>query len=262
METIIVTGASSGIGAAIVARLRRPNRRVFASMRRLDPKGHDVDAISLDVTSDASVQQAVARVLAETGRVDAVINNAGITMYGAVEETTADEALSMFQTNFFGVHRLIQTVLPTMRAQKRGRLVTIGSIAGFLPEPFEAFYSATKHALEGYVESLDYEVQPFGIRSLLIQPGYIHTALGAHQTSVANHIEAYARRRSHVAEMESQNIEKGAPPEAVAAAVERVLAAPNPPRRTLVGADARQLYALRHFLPASLFSMGMRRRLG
>ncbi len=130
----------------------------------------------MDVASDESVTAAVATVLDRTGRIDAIVNNAGIDLIGAVEETTTEEALRLFQTNFFGVHRLNRAVLPTMRAQRRGRLVTIGSIGGFLPEPYQAFYSAAKHALEGYVESLDYEVRPFGLRALLIQPGVIRTS--------------------------------------------------------------------------------------
>ena len=172
-KTVIVTGASSGIGQAIAAHLHRSGWRVFGTMRRPDPDRDGPDALKLDVTSDQSVEAAVAEVLARAGRIDAMVNNAGADMLGAVEETTAQEALDLFQTNFFGVHRLVRAVLPSMRARKAGRLVTIGSIAGFLPTPFEAFYSASKHALEGYCESLDFEVRPFGIRTVLIEPGFV-----------------------------------------------------------------------------------------
>ena len=259
-NTVIVTGASSGIGASIVQRLRRSNRRVFATMRRPDRAKFGPDTIALDVTSDASVADAVRNVMEQTGRIDAVVNNAGITMFGAVEETTADEALSIFQTNFFGVHRLIRAVLPIMRSRKHGRIITIGSIAGFLPEPFEAFYSAAKHALEGYVESLDHEVQPFGVRALLVQPGYIRTSLATNVTQVAERVDAYANQRSNVAELERRSIAKGTSPDAVAAAVEKLLVARNPRLRTRVGADAHQLYVLRHLLPPALFRRGLRHR--
>ena len=174
---VIVTGASSGIGQAIAAHLHRSGWRVFATMRRPDPDKHGPDALKLDVTSDQSVEAAVAEVLTRTGRIDALVNNAGVDMLGAVEETTVQEALNLFQTNFFGVHRLVRAVLPAMRARKAGRLVTVGSVAGFLPTPFEAFYSASKHALEGYCESLDFEVRAFGIHPVLIEPGFIRTQI-------------------------------------------------------------------------------------
>ena len=261
-ETVIVTGASSGIGAAIVSRLRRSGRRVFATMRRPDTEKYGPDTLAMDVCSDESVATAVATILAATGRIDAIVNNAGISKFGAVEEATADEALSVFQTNFFGVHRLTRAVLPTMRSQRSGRIVTIGSIAGFLPEPFESFYSASKHALEGYIESLAYEVEPFGIRTTLIQPGYIRTSLGTNTSAVTARIDAYAKRRSHVAESSKRNIAKGTDADAVARAVEKAIASRNPPLRIRVGTDAHLLYAIRHVLPPALFSIGIRRRTG
>ena len=196
---VIVTGASSGIGQAIAAHLHRSGWRVFGTMRRPDPDKHGPDALKLDVTSDQSVEAAVAEVLARTGRIDALVNNAGVDMLGAVEETTVQEALNLFQTNFFGVHRLVRAVLPAMRARKAGRLVTIGSVAGFLPTPFEAFYSASKHALEGYCESLDFEVRAFGIHTVLIEPGFIRTQIRSNVTRTAASIAVYARaRRPHL----------------------------------------------------------------
>jgi NAD(P)-dependent dehydrogenase (short-subunit alcohol dehydrogenase family) len=258
---VIVTGASSGIGAAIVSRLRRSGRRVFATMRR-PGDDRDPDTLAMDVTSDESVEAAVAAVHASAGRIDAIVNNAGISKVGAVEEATTDDALSVFQTNFFGVHRLIRAVLPVMRSRQSGRIVTIGSIAGFLPEPFESSYCASKHALEGYIESLAYEVQPFGIRTTLIQPGYIRTSLGTNASSVAANIDVYAKRRAHVAESSKRNIGKGTDPDAVAQAVERAIASRNPPLKIRVGTDAHVLYAIRHVLPPPLFSAGVRRRTG
>ena len=259
-ETIIVTGASSGIGAAIVTRLRRPGRRGFATMRRPHPE-HGPDAGAMDVSSAASVDEAIAEILARTGRIDAVVNNAGVDLIGAVEETSIDEATRLFQTNFFGVHRVNRAVLPAMRAQNSGRLVTIGSIGGFLPEPFQAFYCAAKYALEGYVESLDYEVSPLGVRALLIEPGFIRTNLSANRTFAEKNIPAYAAPRAHVAGLSARSIGNGTSPEAVAAAVEKAIVLRRPPLRTRVGADAHQLYLLRHLLPAALFRLGVRNRL-
>jgi len=259
-ETVIVSGASSGIGAAIVTRLRASGRRVFATMRRPTP-AHGPDAIAMDVTSDESVEAAVAAILERTGRIDAIVNNAGVDLIGAVEETTTHEAVALFQTNFFGVHRLTRAVLPAMRSQGRGRIVTIGSIGGFLPEPFQAFYCSAKYALEGYVESLDYEVRPLGIRAVLVQPGFIRTNLSANRTSATNRVGIYASSRSYVMDSTARDIGNGTPPEAVSAAVEKLLVARNPALRTRVGADAHQLYVIRHLLPPALFRFGMRRRL-
>jgi len=180
---------------------------------------------------------------------------------GAVEETTTHEAVALFQTNFFGVHRLTRAVLPAMRSQGRGRIVTIGSIGGFLPEPFQAFYCSAKYALEGYVESLDYEVRPLGIRAVLVQPGFIRTNLSANRTSATNRVGIYASSRSYVMDSTARDIGNGTPPEAVSAAVEKLLVARNPALRTRVGADAHQLYVIRHLLPPALFRFGMRRRL-
>jgi NAD(P)-dependent dehydrogenase (short-subunit alcohol dehydrogenase family) len=258
---VLVTGASSGIGAAIVARLRGAGKRVFATMRRPDPAVHGADAIAMDVTSDASVEAAVAEVLARAGRIDAVVNNAGANLLGAVEETTADEALALVQLNLLGVHRVARAVLPTMRAQGAGRIVTIGSVAGFLPTPYQAFYAATKHALEGYVESLDYEIAPFGLRALLIEPGFVRTHFGANGATAAQVLPAYARTRANVAAALETDVAKGMPPEAVADAVVRVIDAKRPPQRTLVGSDARTFFLVRRLLPPALFRIGGRRRL-
>jgi len=261
-KTVIVTGASSGIGQAIAAHLHRSGWRVFGTMRRPDPDRDGPDALKLDVASDQSVEAAVAEVLARAGRIDAVVNNAGADMLGAVEETTAQEALDLFQTNFFGVHRLVHAVLPAMRARKAGRLVTIGSIAGFLPSPFEAFYSASKHALEGYCESLDFEVRPFGIRTVLIEPGFVRTQIRGNLTRTAASIGAYAEGRERVGGSFDRGVQAGVDPVRVAEVVERALTSVRPKLRMRVGPDAHLLHLVYHHLPSAVFAAGMRRRFG
>ena len=265
-RTVIVTGASGGIGAAIALRLSRSGWRVFGTMRQPDPAKHGPDALALDVTSDESVSTAVATVLSRTGRVDTIVNNAGVNnagvdMLGAIEETSPEEALDLFQTNFFGVHRLTRMVLPAMRAQRSGRIVTIGSIAGFLPTPFNAFYSASKHALEGYCETLDYEVRPFGIRTALIEPGFIRTGLRAKKT-IAHGIDAYRQARDRAGDGFDESVGRGIDPSRVAAVVEKVLVAANPRFRHLVGYDAHLLSLIYRYLPSSLFRAGMGRQFG
>ena len=259
-RTVIVTGASSGIGAAIASTLAQSGWRVFGTMRRPDPVKHGADALSLDVTSDASVEATVAEVLKHAGRIDAIVNNAGIDMLGAIEETTADEALALFQTNFFGVHRLIRAVLPIMRAQKSGRIITIGSIAGFLPTPFEAFYSASKHALEGYSESLDYEIRPFGIRTILIEPGFIRTSLRGNLVRTATSLDVYQTKREKAGSGFDKGVGAGIEPLRVAQVVERALNDTRPKLRQRVGNDANQLAMIRRYLPGFVFKIGMQSR--
>ena len=259
--TVIVTGASSGIGQATAAHLQRSGWRVFGTMRRPDPDKQGPDALTLDVTSDHSVEAAVAEVLARTGRIDALVNNAGVGMLGAVEEATVQEALNLFQTNFFGVHRLVRAVLPAMRARKAGRLVTIGSVAGFLPTPFDAFYSASKHALEGYCESLD-EVRPVGIHTVLIEPGFIRTPIRSNVTRTAASIAVYAEGRERVDRIFDRGVQAGIDPLRVAEVVERALTSARPKLRMRVGRDAHLLYYVYHHLPGAVFAAGMRQRFG
>jgi NAD(P)-dependent dehydrogenase (short-subunit alcohol dehydrogenase family) len=259
-RTIIVTGAGSGIGRATAQRLGKSGWRVFATMRRPDAAVHGPGALALDVTNDESVATAVATVMERTGRIDAIVNNAGVDMTGAVEETSTEEAQALFQTNFFGVHRLIRAAPPIMRAQGRGRIVTIGSIGGFLPMPFGAFYSAAKHALEGYSETLAYEVAPFGIRCLLIEPGFIKTDLRDKKRDVSERLDAYSQARAKADRGLDASVGSGITPDHVAEVVERALDAAAPKLRQRVGRDAHALAAVRRFLPDAVFQAGLRRR--
>jgi NAD(P)-dependent dehydrogenase (short-subunit alcohol dehydrogenase family) len=131
--------------------------------------------LPLDVQDERSVAQCVESLLFQANRIDVLVNNAGISVYGAIEELSLAQVMAVFETNFFGVVQMTQAVLPTMRRQVAGRVVNIGSVAGFVPMPFQAVYAASKHALAGWTETLDLEVRPFGIRAILIQPGFIRT---------------------------------------------------------------------------------------
>ncbi|HET9990532.1 MAG TPA: SDR family NAD(P)-dependent oxidoreductase, partial [Kofleriaceae bacterium] len=152
----LVTGASSGIGEAIAKRLAADGLRVFGTARV--PKG---ELVALDVTDDASVTACVAGVLAQTGRIDVLVNNAGYLFAGGVEEATLEQARAQLETNFFGVVRMLKAVLPHMRERESGHIVTISSLAGLVPVPFWAYYNASKFAVEGLCESLRHEVKPF-----------------------------------------------------------------------------------------------------
>src|SRR5438270_6406263 len=173
----LVTGASSGIGQATAERLARAGYKVYGTSRRTSPTGKRAfQMLALDVTSDGSVEAAVNEVMRLEGRIDLLVNNAGFGVSpAAAEESSIEQARSIFETNFFGLVRMTRAVLPYMRKQGGGRIINIGSVLGFLPMPYGALYAATKHAIEGYSESLDHELRTRGIRVSVIEPAYTKT---------------------------------------------------------------------------------------
>ena len=178
----LVTGTSSGIGAATRTVLQERGWRVFGSSRH--PDGDDPGVLALDVTDDDSVRRAVAAAVARAGRLDALVNNAGVDLTGAIAETSIDEARALFETNFFGMHRVVRETLPHLRATS-GRIVVIGSIAGLIPAPYEGFYAASKHAVEAYVETLRFEARPHGVTASVLEPGFVRTDLRASKQDAA-----------------------------------------------------------------------------
>ncbi len=157
-KVALVTGASSGIGLATSILLAQRGFRVFGTSRKPSvnkEQSGTMDMVALDVREEESVRSCIGIVLEKAGRIDALVNNAGYDLIGSAEETSVLEAMKLFDTNFFGVLRVIQAVLPTMRQQGAGRIAIIGSVGGFLPMPYQGIYAASKHALEGYAESLD-----------------------------------------------------------------------------------------------------------
>ena len=161
---VLITGVSSGIGRATAEKFASQGCRVFGGVRDLKKALTipSVELIEMDVTQDESVRQAVTMVIERAKRIDVLVNNAGATIIGAVEETSVAEATSLFDTNLFSILRTTQAVLPFMRAQREGRIINISSVLGFLPAPYMGVYSATKHAVEGLSETLDHEVRQFG----------------------------------------------------------------------------------------------------
>src|SRR5437773_9123362 len=180
-KTALVTGASSGIGAATAERLATAGYKVHGTSRRGAQAGQrSYEMLPLDVTSDESVQAAVTEVMRVDGRIDLLVNNAGFSVAPAgAEESSIEQAWSIFDTNFFGIVRMTRAVVPHMRHQGGGRIINIGSVLGFLPMPYGALYAATKHAIEGYSESLDHELRTRGIRVSVIEPAYTKTQFDA-----------------------------------------------------------------------------------
>jgi NAD(P)-dependent dehydrogenase (short-subunit alcohol dehydrogenase family) len=167
----LVTGASSGIGRATAIALSGAGYRVFGTSRSAAPAGdRGVTMLAYDVTDDASVAQATNEVLIDAGRIDLLVNNAGVGVIGGAEESSIEQAQALFDVNLFGVMRMTKAVLPIMRRQGHGRIVNISSVLGLIPSPFNAIYSASKHAIEGYSESLDHELRTLGIRVVLASP--------------------------------------------------------------------------------------------
>src|SRR4249920_30818 len=177
----LVTGASSGIGEATAQRLVMAGYKVYGTSRRAAKASQrSFELLPLDVTSDESVAATVGEVLRAEGRIDLLVNNAGFGIApAAAEESSIEQARSIFETNFFGSVRMTRSVVPHMRRQRAGRVINIGSVLGFLPMPYAALYAATKHAVEGYSESLDHELRTWGIRVSVIEPAYTKTRFDA-----------------------------------------------------------------------------------
>jgi NAD(P)-dependent dehydrogenase (short-subunit alcohol dehydrogenase family) len=269
-RTILITGSSSGIGRAAAIHFARKGWRVFATMRRPEravdlraqaaAAGWALATPALDVTSDDSVSRAVAGVLAETGgRIDVLINNAGYYAFGALEETSPDELRAQLETNVIGVHRVTRAVLPAMRARRDGAIVTIGSISGRVAVPMAAPYHASKWALEGMIESLRYELIPFGVRVTLVEPGPFKTELHA------NEVQAAASQRSDspyepmlaAYKRQAAGLRRDAL-DGVIDVIERAATHPNPRLRWPVGPTSFVGGRLRAWVPDGLYELLMR----
>lgn len=261
-KTTLVTGVSSGIGREIAQFLAERGARVFGTVR--NPQSvtpiPGVEIVRMEVTDDSSVSEAVQSIVQKAGPVQFLVNNAGYTVTGALEETNIEEARHLFETNFFGVLRVTNAVLPAMRQAGHGRVVNISSVVGFLPAPYMGIYTASKHALEGYTETLDHEVRRFGVRTVLVEPAYTRTKINGNSKTASGTLEAYADERKRVVELVEQEIERGDDPRTVAEAVCHALTAKSPRLRYPVGRGIA-LSRLRRFVPAGMFDRSLRKQL-
>ncbi len=262
-RVVLVTGASAGIGRATADRLHAAGWTVVGASRRGTSSG-GWQGITMDVDDDDDTRRGVASVLSEHGRLDAVVASAGWGLAGPVELTPIDRAKAQVETNFWGVVRVVQGALPAMRAQHSGRLVLVSSIGGLIALPFQAFYSASKYALEGYAEGLAYEVEPFGIHVTLVEPGNIRTDFTASRHTIAEDpggvYGAAANKAITLMEKDEAN---GAPPESAAAVIERVLEAKRPRRRVSVGKVGERIgIPAKRLLPHRIFEKAAGSSLG
>jgi len=265
-KTAIVTGASSGIGQATAERLARAGYKVYGTSRRTSPASQrPFQMLPLDVTTDESVEAAVNEVIRLEGRVDLLVNNAGFGVSpAAAEESSIEQARSIFETNFFGLVRMTRAVLPHMRRQGSGRIINIGSVLGFLPMPYGALYAATKHAIEGYSESLDHEVRTRGIRVSIIEPAYTKTQFDANLLQPDSKLDEYRADRALQSQVLRDVMAKGDEPSVVAEVVLKAATAARPKLRYTAGGLANRLRWLRRFAPAGILDAGLRKdfRLG
>ncbi|GGZ39629.1 oxidoreductase [Asticcacaulis endophyticus] len=263
-KTAFITGASSGIGKAAALALSKAGYRVIGTSRKATPNEvrEGIRMIACDVTSDDSVAAAIALAHAELGHIDLLINNAGYAVSGAAEESSIDQVRSLFDTNFLGVVRVTNAVLPMMRQQGHGRILNIGSVMGLIPGPYGAYYSASKHALEGYSESLDHEVRQFGIRVAVIEPWATKTSIEANSPQGDRPVAAYAQTKAKYQAAFDAAMAAGDTSEDVAATIVAAAEDKTPRLRYPSGKAARQTSFARRFLPRALFDATLRKQFG
>lgn len=257
----LVTGASSGIGQATAERLAQAGYKVYGTSRREASAGrHGFEMLPLDVTSDDSVRALVQDLIQREGRIDLLVNNAGFGLAPAgAEEVSLEQARAIFDTNFFGVLRMTHAILPHMRRQGSGRILNMGSVLGFLPMPFGALYSATKHAIEGYSESLDHELRPMGIRVSVIEPAYTKTPFDTSMLEPDTKLDTYREARAVVAKRVTEVMATAQPPADVADTVLKAATASRPKVRYAVAGLASRLGFLRRFAPAAMVDAAIRK---
>jgi len=254
----VVTGASSGIGEAIAGKLATAGFRVFgASRRTLDKAPAGIEQVAIDVNDDESVRAGVERIVADAGRIDVLVNNAGYLCAGAVEEVPLADAKAQFETNYFGVVRMTVAVLPGMRERNKGHIITVSSLAGLVPVPFWGHYNASKFAVEGLMETLRHEVRPFGIQIAMMEPGSIKTPFYARPQ--AGGMDVYAGQRGHAFAAMADYERKAPGPDIVAAKVVSLANDAHPALRNKITREATQFTLLRSLLPAGAFEAGVRR---
>lgn len=259
----LVTGGSSGIGEQTARRFRAADFEVYAVARRVERMAHledeGIHVFAMDVTDDASMVAGVQRVVAEHGRIDVLVNNAGYGSYGAVEDVPIEEARRQFEVNVFGLARLIQLVTPHMRAQGSGRIINISSIGGKFYEPLGAWYHATKFAVEGFSDSLRIELAPHGIDVVIIEPGPIRTEWNEIsrdsllETSRGGPYEQQAERVHKVLHRADHSTLMSSDPDTVAMKILKAAIANTPRARYPVGKGAGTILRARKLLPDAAF---------
>lgn len=254
-KVVLVTGASSGIGRNIASLLSKKGYKVYGTSRK--PKStatEGFEMLPLDVTSEESVKSCVSDLIKRAGRIDVLINNAGYVITGAQEEISLEESKAQFETNFFGILRMVNAVLPYMRKQKSGQIINIGSIAGTIPVPFQGSYAATKAALLVYSHALRQEVKGFHIHVSVVQPGFINTEILDKGNSKPGSISDYEKSRNRTISKLRDEIKNGANTKIVADVVLKIIESKSPHFRYPVGKEGIYLHVKR-LVPDPIFEM-------
>ena len=261
-KCILITGATSGIGKATAEALSELGAHIYAGSRRAKTGSGsgNIHEVTLDVTSDESVSGAVEYVLSRERGIDALVCCAGIGISGAVEDISAEEAMAQLDTNFCGVLRMLNAVLPVMRNQGGGYIINIGSVAGIFTVPFQSMYSCSKFALESLTEAVRIEAKPFGIKASLVEPGDTRTGFtGARLYSAGTKTsEAYRREFSRAIGSMVQSELNGRSADSCAKAVIKLLKKKNPPVRTVVGFEYKLLVFAKRLMPSRVVSWALR----
>jgi NAD(P)-dependent dehydrogenase (short-subunit alcohol dehydrogenase family) len=260
-KVAVVTGSSTGIGYETALTLTRNGFYTYATMHKLDGESEQkianitksenlpLQVIQLDVNNAKSVIDAINRIVKEKGRIDVTVNNAGYALIGAFEETSMDEITAQFETNFFGAIRVMQAVIPIMRKQRSGRIVNITSMGGRIAIPLDSIYHGTKFVLEGLSESLQYELEPFGIKIILIEPGAIGSNFWKNlkmATKISDpNIAVYRQLENNMSEALKQMVQNTIPSSEVAKVILQAVTSDNPEFRYIVGKDAASIIEAR-----------------
>jgi short-subunit dehydrogenase len=279
-EVAVVTGSSTGIGFETSLMLARNGFHTYATMRKLEGKSNQItdiaknenlplQVIQLDVDNDKSVSDAINRIVTENDRIDVVVNNAGYALIGAFEENSMEEIKAQFETNFFGAVRVMQAVIPIMRKQRRGKIVNITSVGGKMSFPLDSIYHGTKFALEGLSESIQYEVEPFGIKIILIEPGAIGSnfwrnlkmAAKASGHNNKNNDSPYKQFTNNMLEAFKQVSQNTIHSSEVAKVILQAVMADNPDFRYVVGKDAAMILETRRNMSDREFQNSIKKQL-
>ena len=273
-DLVLITGTSSGIGLSAALECAAAGHRVVATLRNLDRKhlieeaaaarGVPVSIEQLDVTGDG-VAEKIRELILKYGPFYGLVNNAGVAFGGAFEEQSEADVREQFETNVFGLMAVTRAVLPSMRAAGRGRILNVSSLTGRVGLPWVSAYVASKHAVEGFSESLRWELELFGIDVCLVEPGMFKTPLyfdNQRRGALVNNDGPYAALNEGLAQWILGEVENAAPPDIVGQAIARIIGATSPPFRTIVGRDAQAMIALHRMMPDRLFAAGVRRRMG
>lgn len=258
-KVALVTGASSGFGELTATMLAQSGYSVFGTSRK-ERSASSISMLKLDVKSNESVESCIKQLLDQTGRIDLLINNAGEIHASMIEETSLEQAQDVFDTNLWGVVRVTNAVLPTMRQQRSGRIINMSSLGGLIGAPGQGYYCASKFALEGYSEALSVELDPFNIKVSLIEPGYFKTNFNYEMLHPQKTFSDYDNVREVIQSSINQAIAQGENPEKVASLIVSVANNPAPRLRYRVGNDAQWMPRLRAIMPDRLFRLAARKR--